>query len=78
MVSWFGNVSVWKGTGLVVLPDGFHYHTDECVGGGVCKKDEIDTERVAVSEGYRAGQAGESPRDRLGGYLDWGDCVDVE
>ncbi len=66
------------GTGLVVAPDGFHDHTDEGICGSVGKKDEIETERVTVSKRYRAGQAGESPRKRFGGYLNWGDCVDVE
>jgi len=57
-----GNASVWKGTGLVAAADGFDDEADERVGGGVGEEDEIETERVTVSEGYRAGQTGEGPR----------------
>jgi phosphohistidine phosphatase SixA len=50
-----------------VAPDGFHEHTDERIRGGVGEKDEIETERVTVSERYRARQTGEGPRNRFGG-----------
>jgi hypothetical protein len=61
-----------------VLADGFDDHTDERIRGSVGKKDEIETERVTVSKRYRARQAGESPRNCFGGYLNWGYRVDVE
>jgi hypothetical protein len=69
--------SVRKGTGLVTA-DGFHDDTDERIRGSVGEKDEIETERVTVSERYRASQTGECPRERFGGYLNWGYRVDVE
>lgn len=59
-------------------PDGFHEHTDERIRGRVREKDEIEAERVTVSERNRARQTGESPRNRFGGYLGWGYCGDVE
>lgn len=78
MVGRLSRVSVWKGTGLVVAADGFHDYADERVRGSVGEKDEIETERVTVSEGYRARQTGEGPRNRFGGYLNWGYRGDVE
>jgi len=63
---------------LVAPPDCFHDYTDEGIRCSVRKKDEIEAERVTVSKGYWARQTGESPRKRFGGYLNWGDCVDVE
>jgi hypothetical protein len=42
-------------------------HTDQGIRGSVGEKDEIETERVAVSEGDWARQTGESPHDRFGG-----------
>jgi hypothetical protein len=50
-----------------VAPDGFHGYADEGICGSVGKKDEIETERVTVSKRYRAGQAGEGPRNGFGG-----------
>jgi hypothetical protein len=78
VVDQLGNASVWEGTGLVAAADGFDDDADERVGGGVGEKDEIDTERVTVSERYRARQTGEGPRNCFGGYLGWGYRGDVE
>ena len=39
---------------MVVAADGFHDEADDGIRGSVGKKDEIDTERVAVGERYRA------------------------
>ena len=41
-----------------MLAEGFYGHTDKGVCGRVGEKDEIETERVAVSEGDWAGQTG--------------------
>jgi len=61
-----------------VATDGFDERADERIGGSVHSKDEIDAERVTVRKRYRASQTGEGPRDGVGGYLNWGDRVDVE
>ena len=41
-----------------MLADGLYDYTDERISGGIREKDEIETERIAVSEGYWAGQTG--------------------
>ena len=43
---------------MVVLPDGFRDYPDERACGGICEKDDIEAERVTVSEGDWAGQSG--------------------
>ena len=42
----------------MVVPEGFYEDADQCVGGGVREKDDIETEGVMVSEGDWAGQTG--------------------